>query len=290
MARTSRRRVRERPFEVRKQGISRFDLRDPYHLAVTLSWPGFALATLACLLLINFLFALLYLAQPGAVQNMPDGDFLSALFFSIETLATVGYGEMAPASVYGHIVSAIEILSGMALLAILTGLLFVRFSRPRAKILFADEAVITPHNGVDTLMIRIANGRMNTLTNARAQVGILLSETSAEGLTFRGVHQLPLLRGHLPVFPLTWTLMHPIDEASPLHGLGEEALRAGDARLFLTVQASDGAIAAEVQDLRDYSAEEILFGMRYADIISRDAAGRTVGNVAALSSVQPNGS
>jgi inward rectifier potassium channel len=125
-------RVHGAAFEVRKRGISRFDFRDPYHVAVTLSWPGFVAGALACLAAINVVFAILYIARPGAVQNLAPGDAMGAFFFSLETLATVGYGEMAPAGFYGHAVAAVEIVCGMAFTAILTGILFVRFSKPQA--------------------------------------------------------------------------------------------------------------------------------------------------------------
>jgi len=144
--------------ELIKRGASRYDFHDPYHIALSMSWKAFALAFVGCELGINIVFALLYLARPGCIANARPGAFSDVFFFSLETLATVGYGTMAPATLYGHAVSAIEIVSGMAFTAIMTGLLFVRFSKPRSKVLFADQAVITSHNCTPTLMVRIANG------------------------------------------------------------------------------------------------------------------------------------
>ena len=129
--------------EIVKRGVARYDLSDPYHVAIELSWKEFALAFLGLELSINIAFALLYLASPGCIANMRPGSFSDAFFFSIETLATVGYGTMAPTTFYGHAVSAIEIVCGLVFTAIMTGLLFVRFSKPRPKILFADQAVVT---------------------------------------------------------------------------------------------------------------------------------------------------
>jgi inward rectifier potassium channel len=134
-----------------KIGVSRFDWRDPYHIALILSWRAFAGAVLACILSINAIFALFYVAVPSAVQNLPHRDFFMAFFFSLETLATVGYCEMAPNGLYGHTVAAAEIVTGMAFTAIMTGLVFIRFSRPRARFLFAENLVITSHNGRLTL-------------------------------------------------------------------------------------------------------------------------------------------
>jgi inward rectifier potassium channel len=141
---------------------------------IEMSWKEFALAFLGLELGIHVVFALLYLARPGCVANMRPGSFSDAFFFSLETLATVGYGTMAPATFYGHAVSAIEIVCGMVFTAIMTGLLFVRFSKPRPRILYADQAVVTSHNCSPTLMVRIANGRMTLLTNAMVRMGVVV--------------------------------------------------------------------------------------------------------------------
>jgi inward rectifier potassium channel len=129
--------IRAGSVELVKRGASRYDLHDPYHIALSMSWKGFALAFVGFELCVNVIFALLYLARPGCIASARPGAFSDVFFFSLETLAMVGYGTMAPATLYGHVVSAVEILCGMAFTAILTGLLFVRFSKPRSKILFA---------------------------------------------------------------------------------------------------------------------------------------------------------
>ena len=143
-------RVRLGSYEFRKKGISRFDLRDPYRLAVALTWPQFLAALLALYLSVNVVFATLFWLVPGSVANARPGSFADAFFFSIETLATVGYGEMYPATLYGRVVAAMAIPCGLAFTAILTGLTFVRFSRPRAKLIFAANPVVAMHNGKPT--------------------------------------------------------------------------------------------------------------------------------------------
>jgi len=274
--------------ELVKRGASRYDFSDPYHIAIELSWKEFALAFAGLELGINVVFALLYLARPGCVANMRPGSFSDAFFFSIETLATVGYGTMAPATLYGHIVSAIEIVCGMVFTAIMTGLLFVRFSKPRPRILYADQAVVTSHNCLPTLMVRIANGRMTLLTNATVQLGVLLFEESAEGQTLRRVHDLALSNTSLSLFALTWTVMHVIDEKSPLAGYDAERLEEGDARLFLTIEARDHAIGALVHDMRIYTAVDVLFGMHYAEAVTVDDQRRPVADLTRLSLVEPD--
>jgi inward rectifier potassium channel len=274
--------------ELVKRGASRYAFSDPYHLAIEMSWKEFALAFAGLEFGINVLFALLYLASPGSVANMRPGSFSDAFFFSIETLATVGYGTMAPATLYGHVVSAIEIVCGMVFTAIMTGLLFVRFSKPRPKIIFADRPVVTSHNGSPALMVRIANGRLTLLTNATAQLGVVLLEESAEGHSLRRLHALSLSNASLSLFPLTWTVMHEIDEKSPLSGYDAERLEECDALLILTIEARDHALGAVVHDMRAYTAADVLFGMHYAEAVTIDDQRRAVADLTRLSLVEPD--
>jgi inward rectifier potassium channel len=272
-------------FEYTKTGAARFDLSDPYNLAVSLSWPRFFAALVLLDLAINTVFALLYWLVPGSVANAGPG-FAPVFFFSVETLATVGYGVMAPASLYGHIVSSIEILCGLIFTALVTGLIFVRFSRPRAKIRFADGAVIARHARGRALMVRIGNGKLTLLSDAKARVMILFVERTAEGQMLRRPEDLVLERDQLPLFALSWTLTHVIDESSPLYGVTTEALVASDLRLLVFIEARDHALGAMVYSMRDYPTERILYGMRYQDIISIDQAGRTNVDLTRISLVE----
>ncbi len=276
-------------FGLAKLGVPRFDLRDPYHLAVSLSWPAFAVAMLGCWLAINMGFALLYMLGGSAIANARPGAFSDAFFFSIETLATVGYGVMAPVTLYGHVISAVEIVTGMAFTAIVTGLLFVRFSRPKARIVYSDDAVITTHNGRPALMVRLANGRLTMMNNAEVRLFTLIAERTAEGTFFRRIRELTLQQSHLPVFIMPWTLIHIIGETSPLHGHDADALIKADARLFLTVEARDHVLSASVQDMKDYSVQHIRFGMRFADAVSVDGDGHTTADLSRLSLLVPEG-
>ena len=279
-------RMRIGAFELRKAGASRYDLRDPYHIAVTVSWTGFFIGLVVAFVLINLVFALLYLAVPGAVTNL-DG-IVDAFFFSIETLATVGYGAMAPETVYGHVISGAEIITGMAFTAITTGLIFVRFSRPRARILYADTAVVAIRNGKPTLMLRIGNGRASVLTNADARLSALMREETLEGQVYRRPRELKLERAHLPIFGLTWTLMHEIDEHSPLRGYDAQAMMEEQVRLFLATKAHDTALNADVQDMKDYGPEAILWDTRYQDAIAFDDKGQTYADLTRISLVEPD--
>src|SRR5271168_3490767 len=184
-----------------KKGVARYDLTDPYHLAVSLSWPVFFTLVLTIYLSVNLIFASLYALVPGAVAQARPGHFIDLLFFSFETLTTVGFGEMYPLGNAGHFIASSEVFCGIWFMAILTGLVFVRFSRPRSKFIIADYPVIARFNGTPALMVRLANGRATILGQTEAKLSVLLMEHTSEGRNFRRAHTLVLERSHLPVFP-----------------------------------------------------------------------------------------
>ncbi len=275
-------------FEFFKIGADRFDLTDPYHLALTAPWPYFALGVFVLYGVVNLVFAALYVAQPGCVANMRPGSIADAFFFSLETLATVGYGEMAPATVYGHAVAAAEIVVGMAFTAIPTGLIFVRFSKPKARILYANNVVITRHNGKPHLIMRIGNRRTTMLTNTAMRVHALLHETTREGQTYRQACELRLVRPTAPIFPLTLTIMHEIDEHSPLHRYDLADLAQTDIRLFLSAEARDPALAATVYDLKTYRGADILYGRRFVDTVLTAMEGGIVVDLTRIHLTEPD--
>lgn len=274
--------------EFTKHGVRRFDIRDPYHIAVTLSWPQFLGAFAAIEVAINLLFALLFMARPGAIANAAPGSFTDAFFFSLETLATVGYGDFHPASLYGHVIASVEIVTGVAFTAIMTGLLFVRFSRPRPAIRFATVAVIAQHEGRPTLMVRLGNGRMTSMSNAVVRLDALIPERTREGQQYRRIHELHLRQARLPVFALTWTVMHEIDAKSPLRDHDAARWAAEGVRLFLTIEARDTALGAVVQDIAAYQPQDIRFGHRYEDAVLQGEDGRLSVDLRRLSDVTPD--
>jgi inward rectifier potassium channel len=282
-------RIKVGAFELRKAGAARYDWRDPYHTAVTASWGLFALGVLVIYGCINLFFASLYLATPGSIAHMRPGSLLDAFFFSTETLATVSFGVMFPATTVGHSLASVEIVCGMAFTAITTGLIFVRFSRPTARILYPDNLVVAKRNGAPHLMLRIANGRASVLTNAQARLSALMLERTTEGVVFRRIHELKLDRPHLPIFALTWTLLHPIDEKSPLFGYDEERLARDQVRLFLAIHAHDEDLNANVQDMKDFGPENLHIGWRYKDAVAFDPEGRTYADLTRISEIEPEG-
>ena len=189
---------------------------------------------------------------------------------------------------YGHVIAATEIVCGLGFTAILTGLTFVRFSRPRAKFVFAPHPVVAMHNGKPTLMLRVANGRAHVLMDAVAKLNVLLSVATAEGKRFRRAQELRLERAHLPVFPLTWTLMHVMDERSPLYGYDAAQVVAALAQVFLTLEARDPMLATWVHEIRNYVPEDIRFGMRYVDAITTEEDGTLVADLSKIGEMEPD--
>jgi inward rectifier potassium channel len=279
-------RLAQGKFEVQKLGATRFDLREPYYIAVASSWPLFILLCLVFLAAAVSLFAGLYLIDPNALQGMPRRDFAHAFFFSLQVISTSGFENVTPHSLYGYVIAGLERVIGIAIIPVVTGLLFARFSRARPGIEFATAAVVTTRSGTPELRVRIANAKSTMLTGARASMSILLKEHDPSGEIWRRYHDLPLLRDHLPLFALTWTVMHPIDAASPLHGLTAADLKEAWASLVVTVEARDSRLGQKVENIAVYTAEDILFGKHYAAAISHDPDGATIADVTRLSEVE----
>ena len=248
-------------------------LDDPYHLVLTLTWPRFFGILILGFVLINLLFGTVYWLLPGSVANVRAGHFFDYVFFSIETLATVGYGVMSPASVAGHVVASVEILTGMVWIAITTGLVFARFSKPTARILFSDRALIRDFDGARVLMLRIANERHNRIVEASATLSMVRVEVNAQGESFIRIHDLTLIRERTPVFALTWTLIHKIDEHSPLFGLDQAQLLASRCRILVSITGHDETVAASVYAGGSYEAQDVVFEGRFVDILKSTADG-----------------
>ena len=194
----------------------------------------------------------------------------------MQTLATVGYGHMYPQSVYGHIVSTVEIMTGVFLLAAMTGLIFVRFSRPIARVIFSRSMVIAPLNGKPTLMVRIGNENHHSMVEAKFRIMYSRDQDLAEGGDFRYFYDLKLHFDQITVFPAALTLRHEIGEKSPLHGATVESLEAEHALFFVSVVGIDPVIAAEVQTQKDYSWRDLRFGHRFVEIYTQSDRRLTV--------------
>ncbi len=249
-------------------GLSQRFWDDIYHRALTIRWPVFFGLIGAIFLLLNALFATIYQLGDNAIANQYPHGFGGAFFFSVETLSTVGYGDMHPQTVYSHVVATIEIFTGMVSIAVVTGLIFSRFSRPRAKILFADHPVVRTIDGQPTLMIRAANTRQNVIAEASAQLHLLRLETSPEGFRLRKIHDLKLTRDRHPIFVLSWSLMHVIDASSPLFGETSESLDRKQALLLLTIEGIDETTAQSMLARQRWNHSDLRWNHRYIDLVS----------------------
>ena len=266
-------RVRSGQFELVKLNVKKFDLRDTYHLILNLSWPGFAGLVFGIYFLINVAFASLYMLNPHAVAEMRPGSFFDAFFFSVETLATVGYGHMYPDSFYGHLIAMLEIMVGMFGLAVITGLIFVRFSRPTARIHFSKVAVIAPFDGVPNLMIRVANLRYQAMVEPEFRMILFRNIITAEGDDVRRFRSLNLEFDHLITFPAVITVRHRIDEMSPLFGMTPEGFQQQDVRIVASIVGVDTVIVAPVQSFGDYNYEQIEWNRRFVEIYDQNEEG-----------------
>jgi inward rectifier potassium channel len=252
--------------------------RDLYHHSMTVSWPLFILGVATVFLLLNVLFAGAFALGRGAIANVPPGSFAHFVYFSIETLATVGYGDMHPQTHYGHVIASLEMFSGLVFAAVITGLIFARFSRPRARFVFAEVATISIHEGKPTLSIRVANARLNLIGNATAKMWLARNEVTAEGIYYRRFHELPLVKSENPIFALSWSIFHVVDRESVLWNVGPEEFKDAESSIILTVQGRDDSFGQDVMARRSYGAEALRWNETYSEIIESNDEDRIVIN------------
>ena len=275
VARESRQRLlnRDGSFNVRRDGLHFWESLSAYHYFLTISWTKFLGIVSGLYLLINTLFAVFYVAcGDGALMRatgLPTlGRFPDAFFFSVETLATIGYGHLAPVTLAANIVMAVESLLGLIAFAVVAGFVFARFARPTARIRFSRNAVVAPYRNGKAFMFRIVNQRSSQLVNLYAQV--LLSRRKRDGKTKVDREFIPLRleRDSVVFFPLSWTIVHPIDETSPLsHWTGEDLIDC-DAEFLVLLNGFEETFSQNVHTRSSYAAEEIVWGARYRNMFN----------------------
>jgi inward rectifier potassium channel len=260
--------------EVITEGLDLSFWADVSHRCLTASWPAFILGAALVFLGFNAVFALLYWLGDQPVANVRGGDYIDYLYFSIETLSTAGYGDMHPQTHYGHFVATVELFTGIFSMSLMTGLIFARFSRPSARLLFADNPVISSHEGEPTLMIRLANERHNVIGNATARLWLFRNIVTREGHSTRRFYELALTRNESPALALSWTLYHIVDEESPLYGMTPEEMEAAAVTLVVAVSGYDVVAAQTIHAHKTYDHLHIRFGHRYVDILDTAEDGR----------------
>jgi inward rectifier potassium channel len=260
-------------FQIQGQNVWYSYWRDPYHMVLTLPWTGFLAFIFAIYIGINVVFALLYLAGGDVIANATPGSFWDHFFFSVQTFASIGYGAMYPKTLYSNVLVTIEAMGGLLAIAILTGLAFARFSRPTARVVFSEVAIIAPYEGIPTLSFRAANKRRNQILEAQMRVYMLRDEITAEGQFIRRIHDLALVRSQTPGFALTWLVMHPIDENSPLYGMTPEAMVETSCLIQINLSGLDETVTQVLHHRHSYAPQDILWNHRFVNVVCKTPDG-----------------
>jgi inward rectifier potassium channel len=275
-------------FNVVRSGLGLLETIAPYQQLLTMPWLGFLGVVAVIYLACNLLFAVAFvvtgrdaLLGPGA--DMLGGQFSRAFFFSVQTFATIGYGQIGPNGFGPNLIVTVEALVGLMFQALATGLLFARFSRPTASILFSRAALIAPYHGGTSLQFRIANRRKNQIIQLEAQVLFSAMDVDQSGARVRRYHPLPLERNKVTFFPLSWTVVHPITGDSPLHGRTSEDLARAEAEILVLLSGMDDTFAQTVHTRSSYRFDDLVWNARFVPIFERgDGGNRLRANIGRL--------
>ncbi|HEY9842210.1 MAG: ion channel [Candidatus Sericytochromatia bacterium] len=259
-------------FNIDRLGLRPSYSRDLYHFLLTSSWPVFLSLLIGVYLLSNLVFALCYSLDPAGISH--TGSFADIFFFAVQTMSTVGYGAMAPQSIFAHLVMVVQLVYGFVLTAISTGLVFAKFSRVRARVLFSSQALIHRFQDVTVLTFRAANQRSSQILDATVRLTLARDEIGIDGQRMRRFYTLRLLRDSSPLFALVWNVYHVIDEQSPLWGLDAADLQGNFSTLLITFSGMDDALSQPMHTRHAYNPSEILFKRRFQDIIGQNPDGR----------------
>jgi inward rectifier potassium channel len=274
VARESRQRLlnRDGTFNVRREGLRYWESLSAYHYLLTISWPKFLSYVALVYVATNATFALFYVlagahALTGFENERMQLRYLEAFFFSVQTLATIGFGNVSPANNAANILVTIESLIGLLGFAIAAGIVFARFSRPMAQIVFSRSAIIAPYRDITAFMFRIVNQKKNEIVELRGTV--MMARRKKDGMSAdREFIPLKLERDRVVFFPLTWTVVHPIDQSSPLWGWREQDLRASDAEFLVLLNGFDETFSQNVHTRSSYTADEVVWGAKFRTVFN----------------------
>jgi len=280
-------------FNVQRAGVGFLTSLNLYHTLLTLKWRVFLGLILLLYFLSNIFFGIIYASLgPEAIvdtSTVPtDSLFVRAFFFSVQTFATIGYGTIHPVGITANLMVTIESYYSLLANALITGLVFARFARPVARVVFSEVAVIAPYRGTRGFMFRIVNGRSNQLIEVEAKVMFVRFVDEGDGVPKRRFDLLELERRKVAFFPLAWTVVHPIDEKSPMYGLTAEDLKRTDAEILILLSATDETFAQIVHTRSSYKHNEILFGRKFANLYRQTNDGEPISiNINKLSATEP---
>jgi len=273
-------------YEIRIVGQRRTPLRDFYHALLQLPWWATISAISGAYLAANAVFALAYLLV-GGVEHAAQGSFADAFFFSVQTMGTIGYGAMYPGSTSANVVVVVESIVSLLLTAMSTGLVFAKLSRPTARCAFTRHAVISPFDGVPTLMFRLGNERGNQIVDAKIRVVLFRTERTNEGRTHYRQLELHLVRDQALSLFRSWNVLHPIDDTSPLRGETPASLIAKEIELQVMMVGLDDVTMQTVHASHRYFAKDILWGARLADVLSETPEGHLLLDLRRFHDVEP---
>ncbi|MEY4110715.1 MAG: hypothetical protein RLZZ46_1070 [Bacteroidota bacterium] len=267
-------------FNIRRTGLSLFKRISLYHDLIDMSWPGFIGLIFLVYFLVNIIFALLYYyvgtQHLAGVEGISEWDkFTEAFFFSAQSLTTVGYGRISPIGFWASFIASVEAMTGLLGFALITGLLYGKFTRPNAKILFSKTAVMAPHKNINAFMFRIVNERKNQLLEIEAQLIFSFNQNASEKKN-RVYIPLELENSKINFFPLPWTIVHPINAESPLFGRTEKDMEDGDAEFIIMIKAYDDSFSQNVYRRFSYTYKEIKWGAKFPIMWQKDSDGKTI--------------
>lgn len=272
-------------FHIHKKGLKKNYLTDNYHSLMKMSWLEFILLFISSYLLINCLFASLYYFTGDNILNAQNDSFWDAFVFSFQTSATIGYGYLLPKTTLANIIVVFDAISGVLFVAIATGLAFAKFSRPSGRVLFTKNMILTKFDGQDVLMFRIGNARNSKVIDAHIKVVLSRPELTKEGISMRRMHNLKLTRESSPLFSLSWTVMHVIDEDSPMRGYDFSTISSEDINFIISLTGIDDVFSAVVYDRCIYLAKDIVFAKSFQNIMETNKKGELVINYACFHEV-----
>ena len=273
---------------IERRGLPRRLSGDLFHAFLTASWPRLLITLTLGYFFINMLFAVLYLLGDGCIAGARKGSLADAFFFSVQTLATIGYGAMSPQGYYGHILVTIEAFFGLFMVAFGSGIMFTKFARPTSRIIFSSPVLFVTRDGKPSLIFRLGNERGNQIVEANMRVIYARNEVTVEGEKVRRFYDLVLVRAFSPLFVLSWTVVHVVDEASPLFGKTVEDFEADGAELICIVTGLDGTFAQTIHARHSYFPAAFRWGERFVDILGTKPDGQRFIDFSSFHTTEPD--